>query len=51
MRRLAERIEITSSGTGDWHLGHADHDRGITMGPECTLCNLSAAGKASHRDA
>ena len=35
----------------EWHLGHADQDRSITRGPECTLCNLSAAGKASHRDA
>jgi len=33
----------------DFHLGHDDHDRTITRGPECPKCNLSAAGKASHR--
>ena len=32
-----------------WHLGHDDHDRAIIRGPECVHCNLSAAGKASHR--
>ena len=31
-----------------WHLGHDDHDRSITHGPEHARCNLSAAGKASH---
>lgn len=32
-----------------WHLGHDDDDRTIIRGPECPPCNLSAAGKASHR--
>lgn len=33
----------------EWHLGHDDHDRTITRGPEhARRCNLSAAGKASH---
>jgi len=32
-----------------WHLGHDDNDRAIIKGPECPPCNLSAAGKASHR--
>ena len=27
-----------------WHLGHDDHDRAITRGPECTPCNLRHAG-------
>ena len=27
-----------------WHLGHDDHDRSITRGPECVECNLKAAG-------
>lgn len=31
-----------------WHLGHSD-DRTVIQGPECPSCNLSAAGKASHR--
>jgi len=31
-----------------WHLGHDDLDRSITRGPECTPCNLSAAGRNSH---
>lgn len=29
-----------------WHLGHDDHDRTITRGPEHESCNLRAAGKA-----
>lgn len=33
----------------DFHLGHDDNDRSIIRGPECPSCNLSAAGKASHR--
>lgn len=33
----------------DFHLGHDDRDRSIIRGPECPSCNLSAAGKASHR--
>lgn len=32
-----------------WHLGHDDDDRTVLRGPECPPCNLSAAGKASHR--
>lgn len=28
----------------DLHLGHDDHDRNITRGPEHALCNLRAAG-------
>ena len=30
-----------------WHLGHDDHDRTVTRGPECVDCNLRAAGRAS----
>jgi hypothetical protein len=33
----------------DFHLGHDDNDRTIIRGPEHPLCNLSAAGKASHQ--
>lgn len=34
----------------DLHLGHDDHDRSITRGPEHgRRCNLSAAGKKSHQ--
>lgn len=33
----------------DCHLGHDDHDRSITRGPEHgRKCNLSAAGRMSH---
>jgi hypothetical protein len=33
----------------DLHLGHDDHDRTITRGPEHgRACNLRAAGKARH---
>lgn len=32
-----------------FHLGHHDEDRTVIMGPECPGCNLSAAGKSSHR--
>jgi hypothetical protein len=39
--RCGERI------VGAFHLGHDDYDRSITHGPECALCNLSAAGKMS----
>lgn len=32
-----------------WDLGHDDHDRTITRGPEhAYTCNRSAAGRASH---
>ena len=34
----------------EWHLGHDDHDRTITRGPEhARRCNLSAAGRARAR--
>lgn len=34
----------------DLHLGHDDNDRSITRGPEHSRrCNLSAAGRSSHR--
>ena len=33
----------------EWHLGHDDHDRTITRGPEHASCNLSAAGRARAR--
>ena len=29
-----------------WDLGHDDHDRNITRGPEHATCNRSAAGRA-----
>lgn len=32
----------------EWHVGHDDHDRSITRGPEHAYCNLSAAGRARH---
>lgn len=32
----------------DWHMGHSD-DRRFWTGPEHAFCNLSAAGRASHR--
>lgn len=38
--RCGERI------TGRVNLGHDDHDRTITRGPEHERCNLSAAGSA-----
>lgn len=31
----------------DFHLGHAE-DRASWIGPQCPVCNDSAAGKASH---
>lgn len=34
--------------TDDLHLGHDDHDRSITRGPEHADCNLTAAGKHRH---
>lgn len=36
------------SPSAAWQLGHTD-DRRTWTGPEHTLCNLSAAGKASHQ--
>lgn len=35
--------------TQTWHLGHNDTNRDIIEGPEHPRCNLSAAGKASHK--
>lgn len=32
-----------------WDLGHDDHDRTITRGPEHRRCNRSAAGRSAHR--
>jgi hypothetical protein len=32
----------------DWHLGHADDNRDVIIGPLTTWCNLHAAGKARH---
>ena len=40
--RCEERVGL------DFHLGHDDHDRAIIRGPEHALCNLRAAGRASH---
>lgn len=31
-----------------WDLGHDDHDRNITRGPEHATCNRSAAGRSAH---
>lgn len=42
--RCGERILTVE----DLHYGHDDHDRTVHRGPEHGLCNLSAAGKASH---
>ena len=33
----------------DMHLGHDDHDRSITRGPEHAACNLQAAGRNTPR--
>lgn len=33
----------------EWHLGHDDHDRRITRGPEHALCNLRAAAAKGNR--
>lgn len=43
--RCTRRIEPGQS----WQLGHDDHDRSITRGPEHKLCNLRAAGRAPRR--
>lgn len=43
--RCGEQIPIGEP----FHLGHDDDDRTIIRGPEHPLCNLEAAGKASHR--
>lgn len=33
----------------DWHLGHDDDDRALIVGPLTSRCNLSSAGRSSHR--
>lgn len=43
--RCGEPIPINEP----FHLDHDDDDRSIIRGPSHPLCNLSAAGKASHR--
>lgn len=43
--RCKERIDPQQT----WHLGHDDNNRAIIQGPEHPRCNLSAAGKASHK--
>jgi hypothetical protein len=44
------RPDCTTVLTGRaWHLGHDDHDRGITRGPECIPCNLRHAGMSKPR--
>ena len=43
--RCGQPIEPDSN----WHMGHDDEDRTILRGPEHASCNLSAAGRASHR--
>ena len=43
------RCHLPITTASDLHLGHDDHDRTITRGPEHGRgCNLSAAGKARH---
>ena len=42
--RCGQPIEAGSA----WDLGHDDHDRTITRGPEHATCNRSAAGRAAH---
>ena len=54
-RRLNQGARVTCWRCGDlidpehWHLGHDDTDRDVVRGPECPNCNLSAAGRSSHR--
>ena len=46
---LCWRCGLPITDPNDVHLGHDDHDRTITRGPEHgRACNLRAAGKASH---
>ena len=53
--RMNQGLRVTCWRCGDlldpehWHLGHDDDDRGVIRGPECPPCNLSAAGRSSHR--
>lgn len=42
--RCGQPIEAGSA----WDLGHDDHDRTITRGPEHATCNRSAAGRSAH---
>ena len=42
--RCGQPIEAGSA----WDLGHDDHDRSVTRGPEHATCNRSAAGRAAH---
>lgn len=47
---LCWRCNQPITTTTDLHLGHDDHDRTITRGPEHGRgCNLKAAGQARHR--
>lgn len=45
--RTCDRIRARAYRATTRHLGHDDHDRSITRGPECVECNLTAAGRAS----
>jgi hypothetical protein len=43
------RCDAPITSTDPFHLDHDDVDRTIIRGPACPHCNLSAAGKNSHR--
>jgi len=46
---LCWRCGLPITNPDDCHLGHDDHDRSVTRGPEHGRdCNLRAAGKARH---
>ena len=57
-RRLAPKVAmgtVTCWRCGDliipgtpWDVGHDDHDRTITRGPEHAQCNRAAGGRAAH---